>query len=183
MHLPLADPDAMRFQVHAQVSDRKGRIAGARRHPRGVAERDPHARQQLADAERLGQVIVGAGIESLDLVPLAPARGEHDDRRGRPRADAAGDLDAVQVRKAQVQEDDVRRPRRRLDEGLVSRDRLDEAIADRGKRRAQEAHDLGLVLDGEDHPAGAFPRARRLRGAGHHCLLRWPRAVPRRGAG
>jgi hypothetical protein len=40
-----------------------------------VAQRDAHARQQLADAERLHQVVVGAGVEQRDLAGLV-ARAE-----------------------------------------------------------------------------------------------------------
>jgi len=44
------------------------------------------AGEQFADAERLGQVVVGAEVERRHLVGLLAARGEHEDR---PRIPAA----------------------------------------------------------------------------------------------
>ena len=41
------------------------------------------AREQLGDGERLGHVVVGAGVEPADLVRLLPARGQDDDRHQR----------------------------------------------------------------------------------------------------
>ena len=40
-------------------------------------------RDQLARAERLGDIIVGAGLEPADAVLFLAARGEHDDRHVR----------------------------------------------------------------------------------------------------
>ena len=52
-----------------------------------AGQRGPHPAQhradpgdQLARAERLGHIIVGAGLEAADPVALLAARGEHDDR-------------------------------------------------------------------------------------------------------
>ena len=38
--------------------------------PRDAAQRDTDPREQLARAERLGQVVIGAGVERGDLVVL-----------------------------------------------------------------------------------------------------------------
>ena len=58
-----------------------GRGAGAARAPAGRPfQRDPHTRDQLRRLERLGQVVVGAGVEALDRGLLAGARGQHDHR-------------------------------------------------------------------------------------------------------
>ena len=40
--------------------------------------RDPHPRHQFADAEGLGEVVVGAGVERGDLVGLTDAGREYD---------------------------------------------------------------------------------------------------------
>ena len=87
----------MRFQIHPQASHRECRFARVRRHPGGVPKRDPHARQKLTDTERFGQIVVSAGVQRLDLVPLLPPRGQDDDRRGRPSAYAASYIDTVHV--------------------------------------------------------------------------------------
>ena len=65
---------------------------------------------QLAQPERLGQVVVGAELEADDLVDLVVAGGQDEDRRLRPgRAQPAEDLEAVHARQAHVEDDEVRR--------------------------------------------------------------------------
>ncbi len=70
-------------------------------------ELGPDPRQELAMAEWLGDVVVGAGVEPDDLVRLLPPRGQHDDRHGRAGAEPARYLDAVQVRQRHVEHDRV----------------------------------------------------------------------------
>ena len=53
---------------------------GAFRRPAQVG---PHARQQFLNAEWLGHVVVGAGIERLDLGALVITHREHQHRRWR----------------------------------------------------------------------------------------------------
>jgi hypothetical protein len=48
------------------------------------------ARDQHREGERLGDVVVRATLERLDLIPLAVARREHQDRRPVPAVPAAG---------------------------------------------------------------------------------------------
>ena len=45
-----------------------------------VAKRGAQPGEQLVDAERLGDVVVGAEIERFDLVRLVGPAGQHDDR-------------------------------------------------------------------------------------------------------
>ena len=75
-----------------------------------AAEHRLHARHELAHAERLGQVIVGAGLEPEHLVRLLTARRQHQDRRvlvGRLAADRAADADAVEPGQHDVEHDQV----------------------------------------------------------------------------
>ena len=67
--LHVAEHDGRRLRARAAIARR--RSARAR------------AREQLGDAERLRQVVVGAGVERLDLVVLLGACREHDDRQRR----------------------------------------------------------------------------------------------------
>ena len=75
---------------------------------RGAAHLRPHARQQLLHVERLGEIVVGAGVHAGDLVAPPVARREDDDRHV-----AAGapplleNRDAVQLRQADVENDDI----------------------------------------------------------------------------
>ena len=69
--------------------------------------RRPHASEELVHAERLGDEIVGAGVERGDLVPLGAAGGEDDDRHTRPLAQPAHDVEAIHPRESEIEDDDV----------------------------------------------------------------------------
>ena len=69
-------------------------------------------RRQLAPAERLGDVVVGAELEPEDAVELVATGGEHDDRDGPALAQLAADVTAVDVRQAEVEQDEVVASRR-----------------------------------------------------------------------
>jgi len=49
-----------------------------------AAQQRAHAGKHLLQMERLGDIIVGAGIEALHLVAPAVAGGEHEHRHGAP---------------------------------------------------------------------------------------------------
>src|SRR5206468_3187096 len=115
--LPVADTDIPPLEVDDKISAHDARLGPGRR-ARDVPQRDTDAREELIDAERLRHVIVGAEVESVDLVVLAAARGEHDDWRAGELADATDDLESVAVRQVQVEHDEVGLP------SLVARDRV-----------------------------------------------------------
>ena len=74
--------------------------------------RAPHDRadpgDQLAQPERLDDVVVGAELEPDDAVGLLAAGGHDDDRDARALAQLPADVEAVDVRQAQVEQDEVR---------------------------------------------------------------------------
>src|SRR4051812_28094473 len=72
-----------------------------------AAQLGPHAGDQLDRLERLGHVVVGAGLQPLDDVDRVALGGQHHDRHGRLLADVLADLQAVAARQHQVQQDDV----------------------------------------------------------------------------
>ena len=117
---------------------------------RVAPQRGSEAREELVHAERLGDVVVGAGVEGRDLVALGFADGEDDDRHGGPAAQAADHFDAVDSGEAEVEDDEVGvlpggdRERRLAGLGEVD---VVAACAEVGRERAQ---DLGLVVDDED---------------------------------
>ena len=131
------------------------RAAAAARAQHGL-----HAADELGDAERLGDVVVGAGLEADDLVELGVLRREHQDVRVAERAHAAADLDAVDVGQADVEDDQVERRLQRggLDGGLPVGGLVDvEALLD--QQGADEHPVLGCVVDDEGARWGG--------GAGH----------------
>lgn len=74
----------------------------------GAAGQRIHAGQQFGKREGLHQVVVGAGVQPVDAVGDAAARGQHEHRR----ADAGGadrpqDTDAVQPGQHAVQDHQV----------------------------------------------------------------------------
>ena len=76
----------------------------------GAAQHRAHARQQLGDRKRLGDVVVGAQLEAEHLVGLGRARRQHHDRRrDRPRAQLAAHVEAVLLRQHHVEDHQVRR--------------------------------------------------------------------------
>ena len=77
---------------------------------RRAPQRRAHARHQLVDAERLGDVVVGARVERFDLRALLALHRQHDDRHARHLADAPAQLDAVHVRHVQIGDDELGRP-------------------------------------------------------------------------
>ena len=135
---------------------------GGRRPP---AQQRADARDELANAERLRQVVVGAAVEAEHFVGLVAARGQHEDRDvrvDRIAADGAADRDAVQARQHQVQDHEVER----LGPGEPQRFR---AVADRDRRQLLDAQverdeiaDVLVVFDDQ--------HARISVACGHHSV-------------
>ena len=107
-----------------------------------------------ATRERLGDVVVGAGLEADDLVELGVLRGEHQDVGVAELADAAADLDAVDVGQAEVEHDQVEVVQRGgADGGLAVGGLVDvEALLD--EQRADEHPVLRGVVDDEGARGG-----------------------------
>ena len=82
-----------------------------------------HPRQQHAQAERLGDIVVGAGIEAENGVGLARRARQHDDGDLDPlAAQEAADIAPVHVGQADIEQDQVETPGpRRLERGRAGR--------------------------------------------------------------
>src|SRR5205085_4039010 len=115
-----------------------------------MAQRDAHPGKQLAHAERLGDVVVRAGVERLDLRLLLMARREHHDRHRRPLADSADELAAVVVGQREVDDGEVGPVRTGVDRAALGGGRLNDAEPLGAERTPEETADLRLVLYHED---------------------------------
>ncbi len=79
-----------------------GGLAG-RRAPQRCAD----SSEQLLRPERLGDVVVGAGIERLDLIGLGVPHRQHDDRDFGVGPDQAAGLDAAKAGHVHVEHDQI----------------------------------------------------------------------------
>jgi signal transduction histidine kinase len=143
--------------VHAEVD------CGGRAEPR------PYPSEQLGQPEGLGHVVVGAGVERLDRVQLVTPPGQDEDLDiRRLGADEATDVDAVTVRQAEVEDDELGLvlEHGELDIGHAA-DRAD-VVTVASQSRRERLGDALVVLDDEDpaHRSGVWQPAvaRRARG-------------------
>jgi hypothetical protein len=164
VHEPPVDAD-----LAARGVDRQ-RTGGdrARRRPLGgslnAAQQRAHAGDELALAERLGHVVVGADAEADEQVGLGVQRGEHEHRDGPVALDAAADLVAVDAGQHDVEDDEVgRHPRAQLDAAQAVVGDLDGEVL-RAQAGGQRIGDRGLVLHDDDR--------RRRRGVSHRSHAR-----------
>jgi hypothetical protein len=72
------------------------------------------ARQQIAQIDRLGDVVVARDLEAEDTIDVGVAAGHEDDARVAGRLDLLGELEAVAVGQLQVEEDEIGAPAQRL---------------------------------------------------------------------
>ena len=127
-------------------------IAGAEDRPLAVhlklvTQRRPHAREQLIHAERLGDVIVGAEIERLDLADLVAAAGQHHDRnRLVARSHHPQQFEALHIGQSEIENDQIGFLRQQLERRLAVR-RLQDFVALRAQAHAQQLADGRLVID------------------------------------
>src|SRR5579884_812114 len=106
-----ASPGARDFvagYVHDEVAGADLAGLGARLELPAAADEGAQAGEQLLEGERLGEVVVGAGVEAGDLVLGGVERGEQEDGCGDALAtQRAADADAVAAREEDVEHDDV----------------------------------------------------------------------------
>ena len=130
---------------------------------------------QLAAAERLGQVVVGPGLQAGDAGILAGAGRDQDHGDAAQRgvgADRAQQLEAVEPRHHHVGEQQVGRL---APDGVERRQAVGDGFdaAGRGEQAADVVAHVGVVV-GEDDPRPAPPSRRRRRRP-----VAWPAAIVR----
>src|SRR5262245_1929056 len=114
-----------------------------------VTQRGAHARQELVHAEGFCDVVVGAKVQRFDLAGLVATARQHDNRDGIiATADHAQQLVALDVRKAEVENDDVGAARQKL-QGRLAVGGLENLVALRAEPHAQQFANRRLVVDHE----------------------------------
>ena len=108
------------------------------------------AGEQLLPAERLRDVVVGARGEAADALELLGARREHDHRHFREVADPLERLVPVQLRHADVEEDEGGRRLVELPQGRPAVGRLLDPVTRADEQLPEEDPDVLVVVDDED---------------------------------
>src|SRR6266567_1351932 len=137
-------------EVDLQVRD-----AVHRRCERGTPARQRlEPRQQLAEGERLGEVVVRPDLEPADTVVHGIERREHEDGRGHaPAPQLAAQLEPAAAGKAHVENDHIERGQPGALPPLGERRGQGRIDALRAHAVAQQRGELGVVLD-DQHPHG-----------------------------
>ena len=114
-------------------------------------EQRAHARQQLGELERLGEVVVGAAVEAGDLVGHAGARRQQQDRHlPAARAQLAQDGEPVAPRQHDVEDEQVVLALERAGESRLAVVRDVDLVVLGLQPALDEARHLLLVLDDQD---------------------------------
>ena len=118
-----------------------------------AAEEGAHARDELVGAERLGEVIVGAELESHDSIRFFRAGRQHDDRQRGGRVvstNRATDFEAVHLREHEIEDEQIRRPRGDRRERLAPRRHDLRRETGLPEIARDELSDVRVVFDDED---------------------------------
>jgi len=115
-----------------------------------AAQHRLHPAAELAERERLGDVVVGPELQAQDLVDLLGLGGQHDDRHAAARPQTPADLEAVDLGQHQVEHDEVDRALVEAVEGLLAVLGADHVIDLSPERKGQQLLDRLLVVDEED---------------------------------
>ena len=160
VELDVVLPRAVRFGIDQHALD-AGRLA-RRREPQAHA----YPGEQLGEPERLGDVVVGAGVEPDHDVGLLAAGREHDDREPLvPGPERPAHGEAVEVGEGQVEQHEVDAAARGLERGVALHDVLHlEALPFEGPQ--QRLRDREVVFDEQDrgHRARAYDQMRDRHG-------------------
>jgi len=116
----------------------------------GAAEDCAETGEQLVDSERLRHVVVGARVESRDLLLLLADHGEDEHRGVAPPTQLTADLDAAFAGQNEIQDDAVRGAHRRLGERVLAGGRRLDVVTGGAQHGLEGTQDLRLVVDDED---------------------------------
>ena len=143
--------DGARADVEHEIGEAKLFVArfGSRL---GPAQEGADASEQLIEIEGLDEIVVGPGVEPGDAVRDGVARGQHQDRQAPAgallgRAKASGDLDTVEARQHEIEDEQVGRRVANGIEGAAPIVEDFDVVPLENQAPAHKAGNGGLVFD------------------------------------
>ena len=106
----------------------------------------PNPGLQLCSVERFRHVVIRAGIQQTDFLPVGITRRYNDDRRHRPSSDLAANCFSRDIGKAEVEHDEPWLMRRSEINGIFARASFDHLGEDLLERIPDHAPDLRSVV-------------------------------------
>ena len=149
------------YEIHMQMAIVEHRWRAVAGHA-ACAQQRPHPRHQLLGAERLGHVVIGAGIQCAHLFGFTRTHGQHDHRHLAPLPQLLQHLMAFHVRQADVQDHQVHVLAGRQLQAFLAGGRLPHLVALRAQADVQEPADLGFIID-HQHARGRRAGVNRSR--------------------
>src|SRR5215471_3413181 len=145
-----------RIEAHGAAIELALGVAG------GTAQQRANARQHLLEMEGFGDVVVRAGVKTLNLVAPAVARGQDEDRHG-PAGAAPGleHRDAVHLRQTNVENDRIVRLALAEKMAFFAVERAIDHVACVDERGRKLPVEIGIVLDDEEAQAQGSTDAAR----------------------
>ncbi len=149
------------------------------------AQHGAYPGDQRAMVDRLGEIVVAAGVEAGDHVLRRRLGGDHDHRdegQALVGLQPAHHFQPVDLGHHDVEQDQVGQGFRHFRQGLLAVGRLDHLVAERAQPHAQDLDVIGNVVDHQD--AGGVAHDQRLVVVEEARLARGnPRALPSRRMG
>ena len=150
----VAHPDLLGFEVDGPPGEgepvrwrRVGLCAGLV--PQAASQQGVHARDEDRQVERFRQIVVGSGGKALQDVLGAPPRRQHEDRdEVTALAQGRGDLEAVDARQHDVEDDGVERRSAGFDD-VERRFAGFDVVSFRLEVEPQSRRDVRFVFDNE----------------------------------
>src|SRR5204862_1277851 len=142
----------------------------------GTPQQRADARQHLLEMEGFGDVVVGAGVKTLNLVAPAVARGQYEDRHG-PAGAAPGleHRDAVHLRQTDVENDRIVGLALAEEMAFFAVERAIDHVACVDERGRKLPVEIGIVLDDEEAQAqGSTDAARAVSSMRNRRLVTVP---------
>ena len=111
-----------------------------------------HPRDQFVGIERFDDVIVSAEAKAGQLVQILRKGGDHDDRRIPFPPDAIQHLDAIELRQANVEENQIRSQHGEMRQRYFSVAGPDGSVSFANEIGVQNLNNIGVVFDDQNKP-------------------------------